>query len=136
MIFSINLSWRICVLAALCCSLLWPCFSASGTTVHRKGPLQVWNGYLIDLLCAQERAQEAGLGQKHTLKCMQMPACERSGFGVLLEDNRVLRFDQQGNSKIRKLLQGMDAHVKLKIQISGTESADSLVSVSTVTLLH
>src|SRR5215813_14071392 len=114
MIFSANAFYRIWLILGMCFLLCSSFYARSMKGRSKISNRQIWNGYLIDLVCAWERANETDLGQKHTLKCLEMSICERSGFGILLEDNRVLKFDQQGNSKIRKLLQGIEEHTKLK----------------------
>jgi hypothetical protein len=132
-IFSIHGPFLFRWLAALC---LFSCllFAMAGTPVSPKTPArQSWKGYLIDLLCAQERTKERDLGQQHTSKCLKMPACDRSGFGILLEDNRVLKFDQSGNTKARKLLQNAYS-AKIKIRISGTISAGDIVRIDKIDL--
>lgn len=86
-----------------------------------------WSGYLIDLACARERKdEEPDLGQKHTKKCMQMPACDRSGFGLLTDANDLLPFDENGNTKVRALLQQTNQTGHLRVVVQGTKTNDVL----------
>src|SRR5215510_2997511 len=86
-----------------------------------------WNGYLMDLACARERKDmEPDLGPKHTRKCMQMPACDRSGFGMLTDANELLPFDENGNAKVRALLQQTNQTGNLRVRVQGTQSNDVL----------
>jgi hypothetical protein len=81
-----------------------------------------WNGYLIDITCALGRREaEPDLGQKHTKRCLQMAACDRSGFGLLLKGNQVLRFDEQGNRLARKLVSKTSKQENFRIVVQGTE---------------
>ena len=71
--------------------------NAGSELVHSSG-IEIFHGYLIDLVCAKEEATRlAELGAHHTRKCLEMPACIKGGFGVLLSSNEVLSFDQRGN---------------------------------------
>ena len=86
-----------------------------------------WKGYLIDLACARERMQaESDLGQRHTRKCMQMPACDRSGFGLLTDSNELITFDERGNEKVRALLQQTTQSSSLRVTVHGAISQDVL----------
>lgn len=86
-----------------------------------------WTGYLIDLSCARERQpKETDLGEKHTKKCMQMPDCDRSGFGLLTDKSELLVFDEEGNRKVRLLLQQTKQDSHLRAVVRGTKSNDVL----------
>ena len=105
--------------------------SLSASAVDRKqakqGARTRWNGYLIDVACARERkATETDLGQKHTRKCMEMPACERGGFGLLTDDNQFLSFDESGNRKVRALLERTNQSDRLRVIVYGTKLNDVL----------
>jgi hypothetical protein len=86
-----------------------------------------WTGFLIDLACARERKdKEPSLGEEHTKKCMQMPACDRSGFGILTDTNQLLRFDEDGNRRARKLLERTKREKNLYCVVWGRRSNDIL----------
>src|SRR5262249_53449144 len=86
-----------------------------------------WIGYLIDITCARERKdKESSLGEDHTKKCLQMPVCDRSGFGILTDANQLLRFDEDGNRRARKLLEGTRRENKLRCVAWGRRSNDLL----------
>ena len=86
-----------------------------------------WSGYLIDLACARERKDaEPDLGPTHTKRCMQMPACDRSGFGLLTDANDLLPFDENGNTKVRALLQQTNQTGHLRVVVQGTKTNDVL----------
>ncbi len=85
-----------------------------------KGPFR---GYLIDLACARERKdKETDLGQKHTKKCMEMPICNHSGFGLLTDSNELLPFDEGGNRKVRMLLERTGQNENLRAVVQGIKS--------------
>ena len=86
-----------------------------------------WTGFLIDLACARERKdKEPSLGEEHTKKCMQMPVCDRSGFGILTDTNQLLRLDEDGNRRVRRLLQRTKRESKLYCVVWGRRSNDIL----------
>lgn len=123
-IFSIYSSFPYGVIAML--YLLFFCISSMPASSKPLDSVIV-EGYLIDLLCAQERTKESDFGQKHTLKCLKMPVCDRSGFGILLDDNQLFRFEQSGNQKVRRLIQNASKISKIRIRVSGTLSGDALI---------
>ena len=93
----------------------------------RAAKRTVWTGYLIDVACAIERKDtESDLGEKHTRKCMEMPPCDRSGFGLLTDDNEFLPFDENGNRKVRALLQQTKQSDRLRVIVRGTLLKDVL----------
>jgi hypothetical protein len=85
-------------------------------------------GYLIDISCAVERRkQEPDLGAKHTKKCLQMPACDRSGFGILVDTtNDLLTFDEDGNRQVRALIAKTNRQADFRITIVGLKDADRI----------
>lgn len=102
-------------------------FSANGFSKGAKPTTPSWTGYLIDLTCAHERQpKEADLGEKHTKKCMQMPDCDRGGFGLLTDKSELLVFDEAGNRRVRLLLQQTKQENHLRAVVRGTKSNDVL----------
>ena len=88
------------------------------TTVH---------GYLVDIACVTDRASEGGdLGPSHTKKCLQMPACERSGYAVMDAKNNVYKFDARGNELAKTLIAATDKEKDWKIVVSGKLLGDQL----------
>lgn len=105
-----------------------PVFAAKGHKVTLKG-------VLVDVSCATERASDLdSLRAKHTRKCLQMPDCDKSGFALLTPDNKVLRFDDAGNDKARKLIAATERDKEWNIKVAGRLDGDTL-TVSKLTLL-
>lgn len=100
----------------------------SGNSMSEGAPQKTsWTGYLIDLTCARERKnEEKDLGEKHSKKCMEMPSCYGSGFGLLTQANDLLAFDEAGNRKVRALLQKKTQDSNLWVVVRGTRSKDVL----------
>lgn len=120
---------RIASLAAL--------FMVASTGFAKEPPRQTatrWEGYLIDIACGLERKNsEPDLGVKHTKKCLMMPACDRSGFGLLTDDNELWRFNEEGNRKVRLLIMKLNRHANLRIIVQGAKSGD-VIEVRRVSL--
>src|SRR5207237_3221161 len=89
---------------------------------------QSWSGHLIDVACATDRKNNLSqLGTDHTRKCLHMPACQNSGYALLTEQLRVLRFDQRGNELAKKVLEKEKWRSGAKIHVDGTLDGDLLL---------
>lgn len=92
-----------------------------------KGKKVVVRGYLVDIACVNDRASEGSdLGQAHTKKCLQMPACERSGYAVMDQENHVYSFDARGNAIAKQLIAATDKDKDWRIVVSGKLLGDRL----------
>ena len=92
--------------------------SGKKTTIH---------GYLVDIACVNDRASEGGdLGPAHTKKCLQMPACERSGYAIMDAKNNVYKFDAHGNEMAKNLIASTDKEKDWQIVVSGKVAGDQL----------
>jgi hypothetical protein len=83
-------------------------------------------GYLVDIACAQEDGSKPGFGAKHTKQCLQMPECVTSGYGVLTDDKKVIRFDKAGNDQTKKFIAGLKKESDIKVAVTGAVNGDSM----------
>jgi hypothetical protein len=83
-------------------------------------------GHLVDLACAAEDSQKAGFGASHTKDCLQMAECVKSGYGVLTEDKKVVRFDAAGNEQAKKLIAGLKKDKDIKVAVTGAVAGDNI----------
>lgn len=90
-------------------------------------------GYLVDLACAAEDGQKAGFGLKHTKGCLQMPDCEKSGYGVLTDDKKVIRFDSASNAQAKKFIADMQTNKDIRVNVTGNVNGDT-IAVSKIEL--
>jgi hypothetical protein len=90
-------------------------------------------GYLVDLSCAAEEGQKPGFGAKHTKDCLQMDECEKSGYGVLTDDKKVIKFDQASNEQAKKFIADLKKPKDIKVSVTGTVKGDT-ISVSKIAL--
>jgi len=83
-------------------------------------------GYLVDLSCAAEEGQKAGFGAGHTKDCLQMPDCVKSGYGVLTDDKKVVKFDAAGNAQAKKFIAAMKKDKDIKVGVTGAVKGDTM----------
>jgi hypothetical protein len=92
-----------------------------------KGKKVTLKGTLVDVSCATERANDLdSLRVKHTRKCLQMPDCDKSGFALLTADDKVLKFDEAGNTRARALIAATDREKDWAVTVSGKLDGDTL----------
>jgi hypothetical protein len=83
-------------------------------------------GYLVDLACASEEGQKPGFGAKHSKMCLQMPECAKSGYGVLTDDKKVIKFDAASNAKAKQFIAGMKKDKDIKVNVTGTLNGERM----------
>jgi len=83
-------------------------------------------GYLVDLSCAAEGAGQPGFGAKHSKSCLQMDECAKSGYGVLTDDNKVIRFDKASNDQARKFIADLKKTKDIKVNVTGSLNGDTI----------
>jgi hypothetical protein len=83
-------------------------------------------GYLIDIACSARKARKSGSAVSHTKTCLRMPSCEESGYAVLTEDNKVIKFDQDGNERAKKFLTDLAKDNNIKVTVTGTVDGDKM----------
>jgi ABC-type glycerol-3-phosphate transport system substrate-binding protein len=83
-------------------------------------------GYLVDLACAGEEGQKDGFGAKHSKDCLQMAECVKSGYGVLTDDKKVIKFDAASNEKAKQFIADMKKTKDIKVNVVGTVNGDNM----------
>ena len=66
------------------------------------------------------------VAEAHTRECLQMPECQKSGYGVYTSDNKFLKFDEAGK---RKALAAIKASTKLddfEVEVTGEVKGDTI----------
>ncbi len=79
-------------------------------------------GYLVDIACGQEDGSKPGFGAKHTKECLEMPDCANSGYGVLTDDKKIIRFDKAGNEQAKKFIADLKKNNDIKVTVTGAVS--------------
>ena len=90
-------------------------------------------GYLVDLSCAAEGAGQPGFGAKHSKSCLQMDECAKSGYGVLTDDKKVIRFDSASNKKAKEFIADLKKAKDIKVNVTGTVNGEN-ITVSKIEL--
>jgi hypothetical protein len=83
-------------------------------------------GYLVDLACSSEEGQKAGFGAKHSKECLQMPECVKSGYGVLTDDKKVIKFDAASNAKAKQFIAELKKEKDIKVNVTGTVNGERM----------
>lgn len=101
-------------------------------------------GILLDAHCAprmEERIMSDGLlvggmisAEAHTRECDLKPACQRSGYGVLTEDEKFLKFDSEGSRKAIEAIKASSKLDDIKVEVTGVVQGDT-IKVETLKLL-
>ena len=135
--------WRLAPFIAA--STLLVCIATAGTETNAApGKVQ---GVLIDKECSPNAETrlvptpsphlEGGMlwAYTHTKKCLLMPACQRSGYGVFAYDtNKFMAFDAAGNQKALALIQSSKKDDDMRIEVTGQVQGDK-IKVATLKLL-
>jgi hypothetical protein len=83
-------------------------------------------GHLVDRECASRASSQAGFGANHTKNCLQMPPCVNSGYAVLTEDKKLIKFDDKGNEQVKKFLEGVTKPKDIKVAVTGNLNNDTI----------
>jgi hypothetical protein len=83
-------------------------------------------GYLVDLACSREEGQKPGFGAKHSTMCLQMPECAKSGYGVLTDDKKVIKFDAASNAKAKQFIADLKKEKDIKVNVTGTVNGERM----------
>jgi hypothetical protein len=88
------------------------------------------NVTVVDVSCSRKVA--AADPDAHTQACAL--ACAKSGFGILTEGQKFLKFDAAGNAKITEALKASDKKDHLRVNVDGDVQGDT-IKVTSVKLL-
>src|ERR1700733_15945114 len=74
------------------------------------------------------------VAEAHTRECLQMPECQKSGYGVYTSNNKFLKFDEAGNRKALAAIKPSTKLDDLEVEITG-EVKDDTIKVATLKIL-
>lgn len=81
-----------------------------------------WNNVaLIDKNCSRKAAANP---DAHTRDCALQ--CAGSGFGIISNDGKFLKFDSAGDKETLKLLKATDKKDHLRVTVDGEEKGDTI----------
>jgi hypothetical protein len=84
---------------------------------------------VVDKNCS---GKVAGNPDAHTRDCALK--CAASGYGIVTQDQKFLKFDADGNAKMKEALQASDKKDHLRVDVSGDVENDTL-KVKSIKLL-
>jgi len=87
------------------------------------------NVAVVDVNCS---AKAAAAPDSHTRACALK--CAASGFGIITQDKKFIKFDAEGNTKITEALKASEKKDHLRVDVSGDVEGDTL-KVTSIKLL-
>jgi len=84
------------------------------------------SGHLVDAVCAKNHATEPGYKEKHENTCNLHDSCIKSGYSLILPDNRVLKFDAKGNEQALAFVKAATKEKDLKVTVTGAVTGDTI----------
>lgn len=99
-------------------------FAVIGVTRVMASDSTTLKGYLMDVSCATKHAGEAGFAEGHDKECLQM--CADSGFGVLSDEGKFVKFDDEGNKKVEAFVKATDTDGAWKVTVTGKVTGEKM----------
>jgi len=93
-------------------------------------------GYLADVLCAKNGKSAANFNlltnpEKHTVACMKMPPCVKSGYGIFMKDGAgryaFFKFDGKGTELAKELLDKTKRADNMSVKVTGELVGDTFM---------
>jgi hypothetical protein len=84
---------------------------------------ETFNGIVLDVMC-QSGFETYTKAKGHTKACSLMPPCVASGFGVVTEDDKFLKFDAEGNKKAEAAIKASDKTTDVRVVVDGKLDGD------------
>lgn len=85
---------------------------------------ETWTGAIIDVMCRPEHLESGVKKCPNVRQCMLSALCQSSGYGIVLESGKFLKFDAAGSAQALKLLKAMTKEEGLKATVKGTLKRD------------
>ncbi len=90
-----------------------------------------WTGAIIDVMCRPEHIAAGVKKCPNVRQCMLSTLCQSSGYGIVLESGKFLKFDAAGSAKALQLLKAMTKETDLKATVTGALKRD-VIQVETL----
>jgi len=101
-------------------------------------------GVLIDKMCSSKAETRVVPGGRleggmleayvHDRKCLLMPDCKKSGYGIFTYEQKYLTFDAAGNQKALALIQSAKKDDDFRVEVTG-EINGTTIKVTSIKLL-
>ncbi len=98
-------------------------------------------GYLSDVMCAKNGESGGGFNlltnpEKHTVMCMKMPPCVKSGYGIFMKDGlgryAFFKLDGKGSALAKGLLDKTQKDDNMSVKVTGKLVGDTFLVESIV----
>src|SRR2546421_8184921 len=83
-------------------------------------------GNLMDNACAESAKDIGAKAKNHSTSCALMDGCEKSGYAVYAEDNKLYKLDDKGNDSAADLLKNTKTRKGLKVSVEGTVDGETI----------
>jgi hypothetical protein len=87
-----------------------------------------WTGHLMDSMCAPTMRDKAA---SHTAECMK--GCRDSGYGLVTQDGKYIKFNEAGNTKAVAELERSGKQENLLVKVAG-ELKGGVIQVESITM--
>jgi len=121
--FRMKYSASITAVLLLCLST----FALGGPNETPQAKKVKLKGHMVDIACSNEQKDDPEyMRTKHSKKCFQMPACVKSGYAILTSDDKVIKFDANGNDLAQRLIASTRKENDFRIVVRGKLSGEEL----------
>lgn len=104
--------------------------------------MKTYQGYIADNACYSKKGSISADGanlsvnpEKHTIHCLKMPSCKKSGFGLLIKGPDGIyaftKLDIKGNKQVKELLKTTKRKNGFFVELTGMEK-DGMLMVKTI----
>jgi hypothetical protein len=83
-------------------------------------------GNLMDNACAESAKDIGARAKNHSTSCALMDGCEKSGYAVYAEDNKLYKLDDKGNELAAGVLKNTKTAKGVKVSVEGTLDGDTI----------
>ncbi|HVS80659.1 MAG TPA: hypothetical protein VHE60_02905 [Pyrinomonadaceae bacterium] len=83
-------------------------------------------GNLIDNACAESAKDLGARAKNHSTSCAMQDACEKSGYAVYADDNKLYKLDDKGNDSAAHLLKNTKTKKGVKVSVEGTVEGNTI----------
>ena len=97
---------------------------AIGLSCSGMARAETWSGAIIDVMCRPEHIAAGVKKCPNVRQCMLSPLCQSSGYSIVLDNGKFLKFDAAGSARALTMLKAMTKEEGLKATVSGTLKRD------------
>ena len=90
---------------------------------------QTITGVLMDVQCSGsylKKTDPEKAALKHTKDCATEDECAKSGYGVIYDGKKLLKFDDKGNQLAKEYLEKTKKEDNLKVKVEGKVDGDKI----------